>query len=50
MKTEKIVALENAKLKLLKLLSSNNNALCNSSKVFFSTSNSGDMELLGILS
>ena len=35
MKTEKLVALENAKLKLLKLLSSNNNAVCNSSKGFF---------------
>ena len=35
MKIEKIVALENSKLKLLKLLSSNNNALCNSSKGFF---------------
>ena len=34
-KTEQIVAIENAKLKLLKLLSRNNNALCNSSKLFY---------------
>ena len=34
-KTGKIVAIENAKLKLLKVLSSNNNALCDKYKLFF---------------
>ena len=34
-KTEQIVAIENAKLKQLNLLSSINNALCDSSKFFF---------------
>ena len=34
-KTEQLVAKENAKLKLIKLLSSNNDALCDSSKLFF---------------
>ena len=33
-KTGKIVAIENAKLKLLKVLSSNNNALCDEYKLF----------------
>ena len=37
-KPEQIVAQENAKLKLSKLLSSNNNAFCDSSKLYFSTS------------
>ena len=46
--TEKIVAIENAILRLLKLLPSNNNALCDSSKLF-STSNPGDMEPWDIL-
>ena len=47
-KTEQIVAIENAKLKLLKLLSSNNNALCDGSKLF-STSNPGHVEPSDIL-
>ena len=33
-KTEERVALENAKFKLFKVLSCNNNALCDSSKLF----------------
>ena len=45
-KLEKIVAIEKAKLKLSKLLSSNNNALCDNYKVFFTTFNPGDMEPL----
>ena len=44
-----IVAVENAKLKLLKVLSIYNNALCNSSKLFFTTINPGDMGPLDIL-
>ena len=44
-----IVAIENAKLKLLKVLSSYNNALCDSSKVCFTTINPGDMGHLDIL-
>ena len=49
-KTEEIVAIENAKLKLFKVLSCNNNALCDSSKLFlFFTSNPGDMGPLDIL-
>ena len=44
-----IVALENAKLKLLKVLSCHNNALCDSSKLFFTTINPGDMGPLDIL-
>ena len=38
-----IVAIENAKLKLLKVLSSYNNAICDSSKLF-TTINQGDKE------
>ena len=34
-KTEGRVAIENAKLKLFKVLCCNNNALCDSSKFFF---------------
>ena len=34
-KTEERVAIENAKLKLFKVLSCNNNALCDSSKLVF---------------
>ena len=34
-KTEEIVAIENAKLKLFKVLSCNNNALCDSFKFVF---------------
>ena len=44
-KTEERVALENAKFKLLNVLSCNNNALCHSSKFvfcFFTTSDPGD--------
>ena len=50
-KTEERVAIENAKLKLSKVLSCNNNALCDSSKfVFvFTTSNPADMGPLDIL-
>ena len=45
-----IVAIENAKLKLLKVLSSYNNALCDSSKLFFFTKiNPVDMGPLNIL-
>ena len=53
-KTEEIVAIENAKLKLFKVLSCNNNALCDSSKfvfrlfLFFTTSFPGDMGPLDI--
>ena len=35
-KTEQIVAIENVKLKYIKFLSSNRNAFCDSSKLFFS--------------
>ena len=44
-----IVAIENAELKLLKVLSSYNNALCDSSKLFFTTTNHGGMGPLDIL-
>ena len=47
-KTEEIVAIGNAKLKLLKVLSSNNNALCNSS-MLFSITNPGNMDPSDIL-
>ena len=44
-----IVAIENAKIKLLKVLTSYNNALCDNSKFFFTTINPGDMGPLDIL-
>ena len=47
-KTEKIFSIENSKLKLLKLLSSYHNTLCDSSKLF-SISNPGDKEPSDIL-
>ena len=40
-----VVAIEKAKLKLLKMLSSYNNALCDSFKLFFITINPEDMGL-----
>ena len=48
-KTEERVAIENAKLKLFKVLSCNNNALYDSSKFFFTTPIPGDMWPLDIL-
>ena len=48
-KTLKKVAIEIAKLKLLKVLSSINDALCDSSRLLFSTSNPGDMKPSNIL-
>ena len=44
-----IVAIENSKLKLLKELSSYNNALCDCSKLFCTAINPGDMGPLHIL-
>ena len=44
-----IVAMENEQLKLLKVLSGNNNALYYSSKLFLTTINPGDMGPLDIL-
>ena len=42
-----IVAIENAKLKLLKVLSSYNNALCDSSKIFLQQLTKGAQWLSG---
>ena len=44
-----IVAMENEQLKLLKVLSGNNNALYDSSKLFLTAINPGDMGPLDIL-